>query len=94
MELGSARRELNYSAAQAMTFVSIDQNWTLSAGVSAISEKLSIFVGAKSVDRLGVMGEVGAHFAQSLQDMKLTSDVGVRVFYGRQIQPGWLGGYR
>lgn len=92
MELGSAQRELNYSAAKAMTFYTVNQNWTLSAGISAISKKLSIlFVGAKSVDCLCVMGEVGAHFTRSFHDVKLTGDVGARVFYGGQIQSAWFG---
>lgn len=87
IDLGTERRELNYSAVKAMTFFNIDQHWALSAGISAVSEKLMMpFVGAKTFNRSGVMGEIGAHFTQSFQDIKLMGDVGIRAFYSGQVQ--------
>lgn len=92
VELGSEKRELTYSSLKAATFYTIDKNWIFSAGVSAVSETLAMpFIGAKSVDRLGVMTEVGAHFNQSFQDIKLMGDVGARVFCGDHVQSALFG---
>jgi hypothetical protein len=91
MEFGTEQNELSYSAAKAMTFFNVHQNWTLSAGVATVSEKIMMpFNGAKSVERAGVMSEIGVHFTQLLQGFKLMGDVGARVFYGEQTQSAWF----
>jgi hypothetical protein len=89
--LGTELDELSYSAAKAMTFFNVHQNWTLSAGVATVSEKITLpFSRAKSFDRSGVMGEIGAHYTHVFQDFKLMGDVSARVFHSEQTQSAWF----